>query len=643
MLVTHKNTKKVTHKSQNIHADEVPSHRPCRSKKLSHKIEQNLYKRGNIFYYRRRFFRQLSEALQQNELRISLKTVFLDKAKHFKTIIDKRYELLEVKTKGKALTKERLAEIFKAWIDHTLKELDEDLTELPAQFDYSLIKRTKNWVTKNQELLKDAIARNMYTTSYQDTEYLKGIKTNIASRQRHLNVTVNLKEIEEIVAKYGKERLESSSNQIAIREFMKATQYVYKIFLERLDGNYTNDYDINFFKQPRAIRKERISPSLRISTAIDEFVALNSGYEKEIIAHLKYFEQYFITLDKITRSGLDEFKNKIITKYPNTNKNKKYLTVSVQDLMKLDVPESEIISLNSKNTKIIMRINSFLKWLYQDKGYLSELLQIRRFKTNEFEDARAKRLPYDKVDLARLFTQHPWYTTEFEKLLKTNYHKVLIPLVTLYTGMRLQEVCQLDANDIITEDGIMCFNVSNDYENDGEEFEDNAYKKRLKNIHSKRKIPIHKMLIDLKVIDFLQMQSKSGKLWKTLKPSNSTTDAGRYKDTWGSQFRSISKDFIDSKSYSKKTFYSFRHTFSNALKQTQCQTSILEEVTGHSTKGIATSIYSERYEMKVINPYIQAINFEINLSHIKKLISRSMRHKQNTKNDATTNNRTKAN
>ncbi|WKL57368.1 hypothetical protein Q1W73_17145 [Asticcacaulis sp. ZE23SCel15] len=61
--------------------------------------------------------------------------------------------------------------------------------------------------------------------------------------------------------------------------------------------------------------------------------------------------------------------------------------------------------------------------------------------------------------------------------------KWFVPLIALFTGMRLNEICSLEPQDIIEVDGILCFSV-----NEGND-------KHLKTDASRCLIPIHQSLI----------------------------------------------------------------------------------------------------------------------------------------------------
>ncbi len=68
-----------------------------------------------------------------------------------------------------------------------------------------------------------------------------------------------------------------------------------------------------------------------------------------------------------------------------------------------------------------------------------------------------------------------------------------IPLIGLFTGVRLGEICQLHISDIKKSSGVWFFDINSDSED-----------KKLKNLSSKRQIPIHPVLIDLGFLDLIK-------------------------------------------------------------------------------------------------------------------------------------------
>ena len=83
-----------------------------------------------------------------------------------------------------------------------------------------------------------------------------------------------------------------------------------------------------------------------------------------------------------------------------------------------------------------------------------------------------------------------------------------MPLLGLYTGARLNELCQLYVNDIRQIDKIWCIDINR-----------NTNDKKLKNASSERIIPIHPKLIELRFLEFVKEQksNQSQRLFSHLK------------------------------------------------------------------------------------------------------------------------------
>ena len=117
-----------------------------------------------------------------------------------------------------------------------------------------------------------------------------------------------------------------------------------------------------------------------------------------------------------------------------------------------------------------------------------------------------------------------------------------IPILALFTGCRLEELCQLHVEDVRCEDGLWVLDI-------------NAKgQKRLKNITSERVIPLHPILTeDLDFGGYAQSIGKQGneRIFHTLKAVQNKF--GHYPSRWFGEYKK--KCGIDS---SKKVFHSFR-------------------------------------------------------------------------------------
>ena len=120
--------------------------------------------------------------------------------------------------------------------------------------------------------------------------------------------------------------------------------------------------------------------------------------------------------------------------------------------------------------------SSFFKWCVSYK----EILQKNPVIELKIEDPVApdeKRYPYSQSDIERIFRQ-------LKELQDVNDYKQLertwTILIAMFSGMRLNEICQLFLDDIVQTDGIPYFKLPGSHPT-----------QRVKNAYSKRAVPIH--------------------------------------------------------------------------------------------------------------------------------------------------------
>jgi integrase len=163
----------------------------------------------------------------------------------------------------------------------------------------------------------------------------------------------------------------------------------------------------------------------------------------------------------------------------------------------------------------------------------AEGLQIKRQKRADQE-----RQEYTSKDLKKLIG-----SKEYIEGKHRHSYAYWTPLIALYSGCRLEEICQLHLEDIRQEKGVWVFDINDKGE------------KRLKNRSSERLIPIHHQLVDLGLLDHVYSLADKGE--ERLFP-----ELQKRRDGYG---QTVSKWFQRYKKRcgitSCKTFHSFRHTF----------------------------------------------------------------------------------
>jgi integrase len=246
------------------------------------------------------------------------------------------------------------------------------------------------------------------------------------------------------------------------------------------------------------------------------------------------------------------------------------------------------ISTKSVN-KHMAFFSTMLRWAAREEliiGNPAEGLIVKR-KVTPWEE----RLAFSPDDLLTLF-DGLWHE---EQLVSRRW----VPVVALFSGMRLEEICQLRHCDITEVDGVHCFSISPEAG-------------VIKTAAAERLVPIHSKLIEM---GFLQLVTDGSKerLWSDLSPNK----YGRYSNSVGKWFGRYKKrkGFDDS----RHCFHSLRHTFINELKQIDAPEPVIRQMVGHSDQSITFGRYGKRYEVARMKEWLD--RFDVNLSPTQNLIS----------------------
>ena len=163
------------------------------------------------------------------------------------------------------------------------------------------------------------------------------------------------------------------------------------------------------------------------------------------------------------------------------------------------------------------------------------------------------------------------------------------PLIALYSGMRLEEICQLHLSDIVKVDGVLCFSIN-------EESGGSGYVKHVKSLAGIRKVPVHPHLgRELGLEKFVASRwAKTPKekyastlLFPDLQErinavNHATVKLGSALTHWFTRYRRSVGVGGQHGEPSTKAFHSFRHTVIEYLhKEARVDLSMLQAVVGH--------------------------------------------------------------
>lgn len=158
------------------------------------------------------------------------------------------------------------------------------------------------------------------------------------------------------------------------------------------------------------------------------------------------------------------------------------------------------------------------------------------------------------------------------------FHRWL-PLLGIFTGARLNELCQIYLGDISEREGIPCISIT-----------DKRPDQRLKNLSSERVIPIHPELINLGFLNFVH--ELRGKKESRLFPELILGRDGYSKNAsrWFASFRKEVLSTGDG-----LVFHSFRHTAATQMKRKGVGEGYAAAILGHSHDSMTYGHYGKGY------------------------------------------------
>lgn len=239
-------------------------------------------------------------------------------------------------------------------------------------------------------------------------------------------------------------------------------------------------------------------------------------------------------------------------------------------------------------------MNSIWKWLVYKKHIPTT---AQPFSGHSFPGTKSKKSARDdwsREDLQRLFTSREYRDAPDSGALHW------LPLISLHSGMRLEEICRLrPETDIITRDGIHCFNITARTGWDP------------KTESGTRLIPIHSWLIQHGIMNFIAQQRSRGS--EHLFSPELTLHKGKVSSGFSREF---SKLKIDLGVGSKTSFHSFRHTFRTVLGSTHLQNDHIDAVMGHEGGGSEGRTYTKRFTTDKLQEVVEAFRSPIELGFI---------------------------
>ncbi len=188
------------------------------------------------------------------------------------------------------------------------------------------------------------------------------------------------------------------------------------------------------------------------------------------------------------------------------------------------------------------------------------------------------RKPYTSEDLALIFNPDV-YLKNREKP-----DDFWLPLLALFSGARISELCQLALTDVRQVDGIWSISIN-----------DEDYKE-LKTPAARRIIPVHPQLLSLGFLDYVEDAKPFGGM---LFPHLTADPMGNFSATPSERYSAYLRKTVGIVD-TRKVFHSYRFTANDALKQHGVSEETRSQFIGHEHETTNSTVYSDPHSVRYL-------------------------------------------
>jgi len=297
-----------------------------------------------------------------------------------------------------------------------------------------------------------------------------------------------------------------------------------------------------------------------------------------------------------------------LLKLPKNRNADKYKKLSITEMLDLEVPGSERPSTKTVNGKL-----TNLKALF-DLLSAKDVVPKNPFHNMQLSSNSVSYSAYSDSDLKQMFSSPLFADAQFRKSKKTGSRSNWWLLtLSIYTGARLGELIQLRVQDVMQDDHIYYLSITDEDQDDNEN-------RTLKTRAAKRKIPVHRDLITLGFIDYVNELKTAGarRVLPQIRVPEKQTDSGsrqlkpsHYASKWYGKYQANRIQNIEP-SEGSKTFHSFRHTFISRALKCDMDKSKLQQICGHepSLLGETATYQGDGYSLAQLKSEMDKFKYE---------------------------------
>ena len=186
------------------------------------------------------------------------------------------------------------------------------------------------------------------------------------------------------------------------------------------------------------------------------------------------------------------YRNSLLKTPKNRKRVKRYRDKNIHELMSLDFPPSDKMSFENQS-KLISRMTSCWNFFVDEyPEYVSEnVFKSKSIRVNPVK-RKDRRGEFTEDDLHLIFNPKTYLPAVFDnptgRKNTIQYPHYFVPILGVFTGCRLEELCMMRCKDITKVNGLWLYRIR-------EEGEYGDEKTTVKNPYSERDIPLHSELV----------------------------------------------------------------------------------------------------------------------------------------------------
>lgn len=361
---------------------------------------------------------------------------------------------------------------------------------------------------------------------------------------------------------------------------------------------------------PEPPKVSPLAPLPLMSVAVTKFIAerVRAGaWKKKNAADYPMWLSQFIAvlgdrpLNGYRKADGQDFKAVLLALPANWNKlpetRGRPIREAAREAQRLGLPPMSVANLN----KGLGKVGAFWNWAADNYGEQGAEIgnPVGKLKVREKVKDKDKRNPFKAADLVTMFNaplytgcRSPRFALTPGTYRMSNEAKFWVPLLALFTGARLGEICQLRPEDVQEDAGISFLKIQ---EGEGQS---------LKAAASHRSVPLHAKLIERGFLDLVADRRSSEDAWVF---PELEFDRDGYRSEAVSRFFTRFRRSLPLKTPAT-AFHSLRHNFKDACRAARIEDKIAEALSGRETGGVGDA-YGSGYPLSVLNENLQRIAY----------------------------------